>query len=114
MDNINLRILDYYDVLDEIRLNGNISLFTNLTFGRPVINNDGLIVVFSRDYEMNKEITDTKENINIISDAVYEVSGQKYKVRCLYDDQCASKSKNDPMQKLEEIKEKFPDIVSFE
>ncbi len=107
------------EVVNLIAREGNVLLSSAISYANPYENGDKLNIVFKKSMEVNKKLVDKSENCAIIEKAIYECTGKNIKVAFKLEEE-ASDFKQSPVkqvsvqEKIEQLAEKFPDIVKIE
>jgi hypothetical protein len=74
-------ILQWKEVLTDLRGNGKVSLFTNLVNAKASFVNDGLVGIFLKT-DFAKTMVEKGDNLNILKDTISNVLDKEYEVRC--------------------------------
>ena len=101
------------EILDEIRRNGKMMLFSGIMLASPYETDGFLDIVFKNDQKANKDMVSTTENAASVEQAIKAVCGKDLKVRFKIESENSASGNND-LNGILGLADKFPGIVSID
>ncbi len=101
------------EILDEIRRNGKMMLFSGIMLASPYETDGFLDIVFKNDQKANKDMVSTSENAASVEQAIKAVCGKDLKVRFKIESENSASGNND-LNGILGLADKFPGIVSID